>query len=191
LWGTPFVTDTLKGATLTRHARAFFQGNRYLLDTLVTRILSVVPAAPMLDLYAGVGLFAATLAVRGDTPIVAVEGDSVAAEDLKRNLAAFAPAATACHDSVEAFFASRRARQPFRTVIVDPPRTGMSRDALTGIVKLKPARIVYVSCDVATLARDLKALSSSGYRMSSVEAFDMFPHTAHVETLAVLDAGAV
>jgi tRNA/tmRNA/rRNA uracil-C5-methylase (TrmA/RlmC/RlmD family) len=72
------------------------------------------------------------------------------------------------------------------TVIVDPPRTGMSREALDGVLGMRPPRLVYVSCDVATLARDVKALATSGFAVASLEGFDLFPNTAHVETLAVL-----
>ena len=73
------------------------------------------------------------------------------------------------------------------TVIADPPRTGISREALAGIVRLRPGRIVYVSCDVATLARDARRLVDAGYTIVKIDAFDMFPNTPHVETVAVLD----
>jgi 23S rRNA (uracil1939-C5)-methyltransferase len=72
------------------------------------------------------------------------------------------------------------------TLIVDPPRTGMSREALTAIIGLRAARLLYVSCDVATLARDLHRLIESGYTLQHLEAFDLFPNTAHIESLAVL-----
>jgi 23S rRNA (uracil1939-C5)-methyltransferase len=71
-------------------------------------------------------------------------------------------------------------------MIVDPPRTGLSPEARAGLAAVKPARLVYVSCDAATLARDLRALLGAGYALSHVEAFDLFPNTAHVEVLAVL-----
>jgi 23S rRNA (uracil1939-C5)-methyltransferase len=69
--------------------------------------------------------------------------------------------------------------------VLDPPRTGVSGEAMSGILALKPQRAVYVSCDVATLARDAKRFVEAGYRLEHVEAFDLFPNTAHVETLAV------
>jgi 23S rRNA (uracil1939-C5)-methyltransferase len=72
-------------------------------------------------------------------------------------------------------------------VIVDPPRTGMSRRALEGVTRLKAARMVYVSCDVATLARDTRRLLDSGYRLTELHAFDLFPNTPHVETVVRFD----
>jgi 23S rRNA (uracil1939-C5)-methyltransferase len=71
-------------------------------------------------------------------------------------------------------------------VLVDPPRTGMSREALDGLIGLKPPRVVYLSCDVATLARDCRRLADAGYRLEHIEAFDLFPNTAHIETLVAL-----
>ena len=71
-------------------------------------------------------------------------------------------------------------------MLLDPPRTGISRDAMSGILGLKPPCVVYVSCDLATVARDVRRFIEAGYRLSHVEAFDLFPNTAHVETLVVL-----
>jgi 23S rRNA (uracil1939-C5)-methyltransferase len=85
--------------------------------------------------------------------------------------------------SVEQFL--RRGRAGDATYIVDPPRTGMSREAVTGIIAHHPARLVYVSCDIATLARDARALVDSGYELEELTGVDMFPNTAHVESVAV------
>ena len=189
LWGKPCVTDTIHGVHLERHARAFFQGNRYLVADLVARVSAHVPAGNAIELYAGVGLFSAVLAARGDVKVTAVEGDPISAHDLKHNLAPFATAATARHQSVEVFLGSRPARVD--TLLVDPPRTGMSKEALQRAIALKPSRLVYISCDVATLARDVRAAIERGYRLAHIEAFDMFPNTAHVETLVVLQSEAV
>jgi 23S rRNA (uracil1939-C5)-methyltransferase len=188
LSGSPSVTDTVAGVRLTRHARAFFQGNRYLLSDLVTRVLIQVPPGLVVDLYAGVGLFSAALAARGDTSVTAVEGDAVAADDLKHNIAPYGAGVSARHQPVEAYVRGRHPEVQGATILVDPPRTGMSKEALAGVLALKPARIVYVSCDVATLARDVRTAGGRGYRLASIEAFDMFPHTAPVESLAVLAA---
>ena len=68
-------------------------------------------------------------------------------------------------------------------MIVDPPRTGMSKEAMAGVIALQAPRVVYVSCDIATLARDARVLVDAGYRMASMRAFDLFPNTAHVETV--------
>ena len=71
------------------------------------------------------------------------------------------------------------------TFIVDPPRTGLSKEAIGGIVKRRPARIIYVSCDIATFARDTRSLIDAGYELGGVTGMDLFPNTAHVETIAV------
>jgi 23S rRNA (uracil1939-C5)-methyltransferase len=195
LWGEPRVTDVLEIAragaasgrvSLSRHARAFFQGNRYLLDDLVSYVLSLVPEGPAVDLYAGVGLFAVPLAARDSGPVVAVEADRVSAADLKRNAEPFADRLIVHAVPVEATVWSGSTVGE-ATVIVDPPRTGLSREALEVVLTAGPARIVYVSCDVATLARDVRGLVERGYRIASAEAFDLFPYTAHVETVMVLE----
>ncbi len=88
LWGSPLVTDRVGGATLTRHARSFFQGNRYLLTPLVEHVIGLIDDRPgVIDLYAGVGLFSVSAAVAGRGPVIAVEGDHFSADDLRRNAA--------------------------------------------------------------------------------------------------------
>ena len=177
LFGSPILADTIRGATLARHVRSFFQGNRYLLGPLVEHVLAHVAAGPLIDLYAGVGLFSVTAAAAGAGPITAVEGDRFAARDLARNAANVTVLATA----VEDFVGSRVA--PPATLIVDPPRTGMSKQAMAGVIRLQASRVIYVSCDIATLARDARLLLDAGYRIATARAFDLFPNTAHVETV--------
>jgi tRNA/tmRNA/rRNA uracil-C5-methylase (TrmA/RlmC/RlmD family) len=140
----------------------------------------------VLDLYAGVGLFSAALAAGGHADVTAVEGNRTAADDLKRNLASARGASSARHQSVETYLATDPPAR-IQTIVVDPPRTGMSKQALAGAVALRADRMVYVSCDVATLARDARTLIDAGYALTSMRAFDLFPNTAHVETLAVFD----
>ena len=180
LWGSPFVADRVGGATLTRHARSFFQGNRYLLAPLVDYVIGAIEDRPgVLDLYAGVGLFSVSAAVAGRGPVIAVEGDRFSADDLRRN--ADGRDITVRVGAVEGFL--ERAPAGVSSVIVDPPRTGMSKEAIAGVIRLKAARLVYVSCDIATLARDARVLLDAGYRIVGAQAFDLFPNTAHVETV--------
>ena len=179
LWGSPYVSDTINGVTLTRHVRSFFQGNRYLLPTLVTHVLSLIDAGDVLDLYAGVGLFSATAAAAGFGTVTAVEGDRFSSRDLERNAAG--RAIEVRHESVERFIS--RARPGATTIVVDPPRTGMTKEAVAGVVGLRAPGIIYVSCDVATLARDSRVIVDGGYRVTDVRAFDLFPNTGHVETV--------
>jgi 23S rRNA (uracil1939-C5)-methyltransferase len=110
-----------------------------------------------------------------------VEGDPVSGADLQVNAEPYRPRARVERASVETFLAGRRSRPA--TIIVDPPRTGLSREAVDGIVAMTPRQVVYVSCDAATLARDARALVDGGYRLSQITGLDLFPNTAHVETV--------
>ncbi|MBI2222116.1 MAG: class I SAM-dependent RNA methyltransferase [Acidobacteria bacterium] len=197
LGGVPLVGDELSqvlgvpaarfgDVRVERSARAFFQGNRYLLPRLVQAVLAWVPAeGEVLDLYAGVGLFALALAATGREQVTAVEGDRISGADLVSNARKCGGAMRVEVGSVEGYLARRQgARAP--TIIVDPPRTGLSRDALRAVLSHGATRLVYVSCDIATLARDVRQAVDAGYALAHLEAFDLFPNTAHVETLAVL-----
>ena len=186
--GEPKVTDrfavTGSSISLVHDVRSFFQGNRWLLPAFTERVVSHIPAGSVTDLYAGVGLFAISLAAMGRTDIVAVEGDRYSAADLESNARPYGAAVAVVHAPVEQYLERQAVRAP-ATLVLDPPRTGVSTEAMSGILALKPERLVYVSCDVATLARDARRFVEAGYRMEHVEAFDLFPNTAHVETLAV------
>ena len=192
--GEPHVVDRITvgavSVALRRHVLAFFQGNRHLLGEFVAHVVKQVPeTSPTLDLYAGVGLFALSAAAARGADVTAVEGDRVAAADLASNATAAAGSVKAVHQSVEAFFHPPR-RDPSTTIIADPPRTGMSKEALDGIVATGAARLIYVSCDVATLARDSRRLVDAGYSIERIDAFDLFPNTPHVETVVVFESGA-
>jgi 23S rRNA (uracil1939-C5)-methyltransferase len=184
--GVATVSDSIGSLVLKRDVRAFFQGNRFLLETLVRHVSELVPeSGPVVDLYAGVGLFGLSLAAAGRSDIALVEGDPISAHDLEANARPFVERARVERSSVEDFLRHRRVA-PATTLIVDPPRTGMSREAVQGILQVKPARLLYVSCDVATLARDVRALVDRGYVLEQINAFDLFPNTAHVESVCVL-----
>jgi len=184
------VTDRItigdsRPVVLRRNVLSFFQSNRYLLRDLVAHVVGLVPSGiDLLDLYAGAGLFAIATAANRQARVVAVEGDRVAVADLMVNAAAYA-SVELCHQAVEAFLEAP-VRQP-ALIVVDPPRTGMSRAALDGVLRLRAGRIIYVSCDVATLARDARRLVDAGYAIERVDAFDLFPNTPHVETVVVFD----
>lgn len=192
--GDPIVSDSMHVLTsgrttegsLRRHPEAFFQANRYLLPALVGSVMDAVTDGAVLDLYAGVGLFSVVLAAAGRTDITAVEGDPVSGADLLRNAAPFQERLRIVRSSVEAFVA-RGGRTPPKTLIVDPPRTGMSKEAADAVAMMGAARIVYVSCDAPTMARDARRLLDAGYRVVSLQGFDLFPNTPHVETLGVFE----
>ena len=187
--GAPYVSDALtiadRPVRLRRHVLSFFQGNRFLLQALVSRVSETIrPSDEVIDLYAGAGLFAMAAVARGAT-VTAVEGDQMSVSDLQWNARSCEGAVTAVHQSVEEFTAIRR-RAP-AVLIVDPPRSGMSKRALQGALALGAGRIVYVSCDVATAARDARQLLDAGYEIRRIDAFDLFPNTPHVETVIQLE----
>jgi 23S rRNA (uracil1939-C5)-methyltransferase len=193
--GIPVVTDALErvtagrasGGSLSRHAESFFQANRYLIDRLVTAVLDAVPADDrVLDLYAGVGLFSVALAGTGRTRTTAVEGDRSSGADLRRNADQFGSAVRVVLRSVEDYLTAGN-RRVSGTVIVDPPRAGISRQAMTSLSEGAAARVVYVSCDPATMARDARRLLDAGYRLDSLRGFDLFPNTPHVELVGVFE----
>jgi 23S rRNA (uracil1939-C5)-methyltransferase len=190
--GRPWVTDVLAlgegGAQLTlrRHVASFFQGNRHLLEPLAQTVAELVPPGAIVDLYAGVGLFGLACAGLGRGPVIAVEGDRHAAQDLAANARPFGDAVSVRASSVESFL-SREVLPDGAALLVDPPRTGLSREVAQRIADCDVRRIVYVSCDVATLARDVRRLiDARGFALEHIEAFDLFPNTAHVETVVVL-----
>ena len=195
LHGSPTVSDSVthlieggRSGSVTRHASSFFQANRYLLPDLVAAVCRRVPEEPVLDLYAGVGLFGVALSSCGVDEITAVELDRLALADLKLNGANCRHPIDVVRASTESYLAGRSV--PIHgTVIVDPPRTGLARPVVERLALLRAARVVYVSCDVATFARDVRRLSDAGYQIGEVEAFDMFPNTAHVELVATLSRG--
>jgi 23S rRNA (uracil1939-C5)-methyltransferase len=136
----------------------------------------------MTDLYAGAGLFGLAHAGLGRGDVIAVEGDAGSIEDLQANAAPYLRGVHVEARSVEEAL-RHRGTVDGRTTVVDPPRTGLSREAVAALAAARPPRIVYVSCDVATLARDAAALAAGGYDLASAEAFDMFPGTAHIEAM--------
>jgi 23S rRNA (uracil1939-C5)-methyltransferase len=199
LAGSPIVTDTASdlfagdapigvGVQWVRHAPSFFQANRFLAGDLVRHVLSVADGEVVADLYSGVGLFGVALGARG-CRVLAVEGDASSGGDLAVNAQAFADRIDVVQSSVESVVA-RVPPAGLDTVVVDPPRTGLTADALRGVVAWRPRRVVYVSCDPPTLARDAAALFGAGYRLHGIEAFDLFPNTPHVEAVAVFDVSA-
>ena len=192
--GAPAVGDPLAALTreraesghLRRQPASFFQGNRFLLPDLVVAVLDATPPdGRILDLYAGVGLFSVGLAATGRDGITAVEGDRQSAADLKENAGSYPSAIRVLVGRVEDHLIRRP--ETADTVIVDPPRSGISREAMDIIVRHGARRIIYVSCDPPTMARDARRLLDAGYRLESLRGFDLFPNTPHVETIGVFD----
>jgi len=183
LGGEGFIVIDVQGHSYHVSAASFFQVNTALageLAAMALKALEVQAGEVVFDLYAGVGLFSAGLAER-EVQVMAVEESPWAAADFEINLDAF--------DDVALYEASVEQALPAMeeipdAVLVDPPRAGLSREALDLLVEVAPERLVYVSCDPATLARDGKRLKAAGYKLESVTPIDLFPQTYHIETIS-------
>ena len=157
-----------------------------LVDTVV-ELLDPQPGEKALDLYAGVGLFAAFLAARvGEQGrVVAVEGDRIACDYARANLAEFRHTRVQ-QGSVDRVLAAEY-DEPFDLVVLDPPREGAKRAVVEQVVDRAPRAVAYVACDPAALARDVAIFAEHGYRMTALRSFDLFPMTHHVECVALIE----
>jgi 23S rRNA (uracil1939-C5)-methyltransferase len=164
---------------------SFFQINRFLIDSLVEQVTLSASGTLAWDLYAGAGLFSAALAERFDQ-VVAVESAANSVRDLRYNLQGkrHRIIASSTLDFLRRAQASEEKTPDF--VIVDPPRAGLGKEVTALLAAIRPACITYVSCDPATLSRDLKALLDSGYHLSAMRMVDLFPQTFHLESVAML-----
>src|SRR6266478_2256934 len=168
-------------------AGAFFQVNRYLIDELVSVVTGDVLGDVALDLYAGVGLFSAALA-QSFHHILGVEASQTAYGDLLQNAPANVKAVGArTEDYLRSdCLKSRRVRRRPDLVVLDPPRTGAGKVVMRSLVELGAPRVRYVSCDPATLARDIAPLLAAGYHIEEAHLFDLFPETFHIESVLLL-----
>jgi len=160
-------------------AGSFFQVNRHLADELVRIVTEAGSGTTALDLYAGVGLFSAVLN-REFERVIAVESSPTSYADLLYNSAANLKGVRA---TVEQYLENAGGKLHPDFVVVDPPRAGLSEGVIRNLVKLGAPRVTYVSCDPATLARDLRALLQSGYRVEQAHLVDLFPETYHLESV--------
>ena len=208
----PTITRRIGNETYEFSAEGFFQVNHDLLETMIDTALGDAAGKTAVDLYCGVGLFTLPLARRFER-VIGVEANPLATDFARRNLHAAGlelrgsgpivreildaerSSVPASAEIVTArvgdWLQQQSALSPVDFLLLDPPRTGAENKDIAGILKLRPRRISYVSCDPATLARDLKKLIAGGYSLDSVTAFDMFPQTHHVETIARLSATSV
>jgi 23S rRNA (uracil1939-C5)-methyltransferase len=176
----------VRGEVYHYNAETFFQINPSSLEALVAFALSDASGESVLDLYSGVGLFTLPLA-RRFARVVGVEANAAATRFARRNLQhAGLTNARVDTATMTQWFRSPAAKRPVDFVLLDPPRAGAESAVIKGILDLQPARISYVSCDPATLARDLKKLVAGGYLIKSMAGFDLFPQTHHVETVVHL-----
>ena len=177
------VTRNIRGETYRLNAESFFQANDDLLPQLIDAAIGEAHGETAVELYCGVGLFTVPLA-RRFVRVIGIESDAAATHFARANLAgANLKNAQVINQDVGAWL-EKKSSPDF--LLLDPPRTGAESHVIRGILNLKPKRISYVSCDPATLARDLRKLIAGGYTLESILALDMFPQTHHVETVARL-----
>lgn len=203
-FGPPHFVYAACGFVYRLSAGSFFQASRTLLSSLIESATTLADAAGgadderaavtagkptvAVDLYAGVGLFTLPLA-RAFDQVIAVESNPQAALDLRCNISSLGKERVRVVELPVQDFLRRCSQQQPGLVLLDPPRAGAGASTLRALTALRPARIHYVSCHPPTLARDLKSLTASGYTLESVEMFDMFPHTFHIESLVKLKRG--
>ena len=179
--GEATLTETVDGRDFTVGADGFWQVHRDAAALLSSEVVDALPAEvdAITDLYCGVGLLGISAARAAGAPLFGVEGVETAIAHARDNAA-----------DLDARFLALgvdRARLPDSDVIIlDPPRAGAGRKATSAIIESAARTLIYVSCDPATLARDLAALTGGGFTIESLTGFDLFPLTAHVETVTVL-----
>ena len=190
LWGDDFITDTLCGLTFRLSPLSFFQVNpagAELLYRKAAEFAALTGEETVLDLYCGTGTIGLSMAAKAKQ-IIGVEIIPQAIENAKENAArnGISNAEFFCDDAGGA--AKRLQESGIRpdVVVLDPPRKGCSEETLRAVAGMEPQRVVYVSCDPATLARDCKLLRDLGYELQQAVAVDMFPRTVHVETVCLL-----
>lgn len=182
-WGATSLAYRAAGFDYRVDHGAFFQINRWLIDPLVERVTAGHSGKLAWDLFAGVGLFARQLSADFDR-VVAVESAPPAANALEENLQG--TKGTAVRATTLDFLRSSRQGSSPDLIVVDPPRTGLGSEITAQLAHIAAPALVYVSCDPATLARDLHALLATGYQIESITLADLFPQTFHLETVVHL-----
>ena len=187
LAGPARLREEVAGVSFLISATAFFQTNVRAADTLVALVRAAIPAdARVLDLYAGAGLFALPLAKDGRR-VTAVEEHRAAVADGEASRALNRIPEDCCRFIARPVEAALRSLPAADGVVLDPPRGGCAVPVLAAVcTQIRPRLIVYVSCNPEPLADDLAFAVGQGYRIRSIQPVDMFPHTAHVETVVVL-----
>ena len=190
VFGENYITDILCGVKVRLSPLSFYQVNREMAEVLYNKAKEYAKpkGKNVLDLYCGAGTIGLSMADEAEN-IIGVEIVSEAIEDAKFNAKnnGIDNARFICADATVA--AAKLSKVGIKTdvVIVDPPRKGCTEELINTIANdFKPERVVYVSCDVATLARDIKIFESLGYKLTEYTPVDLFPRTAHVETVALL-----
>ena len=183
-WGSGSITYHVGEFHYRVNHESFFQTNRFLLEPFINAVVGDLKGQCALDLYAGVGFFTIPLARHFDK-VTAVEAHPASARDLASNVAVVSVSTRSYQQSAEKFLAT--VSPGWDVIVVDPPRSGLSKIVLQHLERLRTRRIVYVSCDPTTLARDLATIVHGGYGIQSVHLVDLFPQTFHLETVVHLE----
>ncbi|CDM65326.1 class I SAM-dependent RNA methyltransferase [Pyrinomonas methylaliphatogenes] len=180
------ISRTIAGNQYRFDAECFFQVNAHILDLLIEEAVGEARGRTALDLYCGVGLFTLPLAKRFER-VIAVEENRAACRYLSRNAEeAGAKNVEVRRSSVLAWLRSGPMIGPVDFALLDPPRVGLESETIKRMLSLAASHLVYVGCDPATMARDVRKFILGGYRLHRVRLFDMFPQTHHVETVVHL-----
>lgn len=182
-WGEDSLIYRAAGIDYRVDQGAFFQVNRWLVDGLVERVTAHAQGSLAWDLFSGVGLFARELAERF-TRVIAIESAPQSIDALAHNLRS--TGATAVKAATLDFLRRGGTGERSDLIVVDPPRTGLGAETTALLGEISAPEIVYVSCDPATLARDLRALIGSRYVIDQITLADLFPQTFHIETVVRL-----
>ena len=191
LYGPGYIEDTLCALTFRLSPRSFYQVNHHqaqrLYDAAITQA-GITKDDLVLDLYCGVGTITLAMA-KAAGKVIGVEVVEQAVQDAKENARrnGIENAEFFCGDAGKAALALEEQGIRPDVVVVDPPRKGLNADTIEALARMSPRRIVYVSCDPATLARDVALLKDRGYALKSAQAADLFPRCSHVESIAVLE----
>ena len=191
LYGDGYLTDTLCGLSFRISPKSFYQINPSQTEVLYGKALEYAGLTgneTVVDAYCGTGTIGLTMA-RSAKKVIGVESNADAVRDAMENASrnGIKNAQFVCKDAGQLLTELAREKQKIDVVITDPPRAGCSKEFLQSLLALAPKRVVYVSCNPETLARDLFVLSKNGYRIKKVQPVDMFPGTGHVECVVMLD----
>jgi 23S rRNA (uracil1939-C5)-methyltransferase len=190
LYGPGYIEDTLCGLKFRLSPRSFYQVNHHQAQRLYEAAISqagITKDDLVLDLYCGVGTITLIMAKQAGK-VIGVEVVEAAVRDARENAKrnGIDNAEFFCGDAGKAALSLEQQGIRPDVVVVDPPRKGLNADTIEALHRMDPRRIVYVSCDPATLARDVALLKEKGYTLTSAQAADLFPRCAHVETIACL-----
>jgi len=189
LWGRDYLNESLGGINYQLSLTSFFQINPYQTEILLKTVEEMLAGVKgtILDTYSGIGSIALYLAKNSTSSIIGIEENEVAVEDANKSMerngiknCSFLTGTT------ERYLKNFKETSEIGAIILDPPRKGCSEEVLNSVLKIKPEKIVYVSCNPSTLSRDLNKLSQI-YEIKNIKIIDMFPQTVHMETVVLLE----